>query len=75
MHNAYSAWSLMIHAESLYIFNKVRYWLFKPRSGLYINCTTLKLVVCIIFSAWSVMVLKESLYIYNNLRYWLLKTP
>ena len=58
---------------SLYIYNKVRYWLLKHRIGLYNNCTTLKLLVYIIYNAWSVMVQLASLYTYNKVRYWLLK--
>ena len=41
----------MVLAESLYTYNKVRYRLLKTRSGLYINCTTLKLVVYITYTA------------------------
>ena len=64
----------MVLAASLYTYNKVMYWLLKTRSVLYINCTTLKLVVYINYAAWSVMFPAESLYTYNKDRYWLLKT-
>ena len=37
----------MVLAESLYTYNKVRYRLLKTRSGLYINSTTMKLIVYI----------------------------
>ena len=46
----------------------------KPCSGLYINCTTLKLVVWITYTEWSVIIQAASLYTYNKERYWLLKT-
>ena len=65
----------MVLAASLYTYNKVMYWLLKTRSVLYINCTTLKLVVYITYSERSVMVQAVSLYTYNKVRYWLLKTP
>ena len=64
----------MVQAASLYTYNKVRYWLLKPRIGLYNNCTTLKLLVYIIYNAWSVMVQLASLYTYNKVSYWLFKT-
>ena len=38
------------------------------KSGLYINCTTLKLLVYITYTAWSVMVQSASLYTYNKIR-------
>ena len=47
----------------------------KPSKGLYINCTTLKLVVYNTYTSWSVMVQVDGLYTYNKVRYWLLKTP
>ena len=64
----------MVLAASLYTYDKVMYWLLKTRSVLYINCSTLKLVVYITYTAWSVMFPAESLYTYNKVRYWLLKT-
>ena len=48
------------------------YW--KPCGGLYINCTTLKLVSYITYTAWSVMIQAASLDSYNKVRYWLLTT-
>ena len=43
------------------------------RSNLYINCTTLKLVVHISNIILSVLVQAASLYTYNNVNYWLYK--
>ena len=75
MYIIYNIYSVMVIKAILYTYNKVRYWLLKPRSGLYINCTTLKLLVYIIYNPWSVMVQLASLYTYNKDRYWLFKTP
>ena len=63
----------MVKAASLDNYNKVRYWLLKPCSGLYINCTTLKFVVYITYTVQSAIVQAASLYTYNKVRYWLLK--
>ena len=64
----------MVQLASLYTYNKVRYWSLKPRSGLYINCTTLKLVVYITYTVQSVILQEVSLENYNKVRYLLLET-
>ena len=42
-------------------------------NGLYINCTTVKLVVHITNSVYCVLVEAAGLYTYNKVRYWLLQ--
>ena len=63
----------MVQKASLYTYNKVRHWLLKTRSGLYINCIILNLVVYITYTVQSVMVWGASLYNYNIVIYRLLK--
>ena len=75
MRIVYTIWIVMVQAASLYTYNKLRYRLLETRSVLYINCTTLKLVVYITYTSRSVMVQAAGFYTYNKVRCWLLKTP
>ena len=65
--------SIMVNINGPYLIKGRTQVCLEHRSNLYINCTTLYLVVHITNFVWSVLVQAASLYTYNNFRYWLYK--
>ena len=61
--------SIMANIKLVYITQGFSYGCFKPCSGLYINCTTPKLVVHITNTICSVLVQTAALYTYNKVVY------
>ena len=61
--------SVMVNIERPYLTHGCTQGCLEHRSNLYINCTTLKLVVLITNIILSVLVQTASLYTYNNVRY------
>ena len=61
--------SLMVNVERPYLTQGRKQGSLEHRSNLYINCTTLKLVVHITNIICSVLVQAASLYTYNKVRY------
>ena len=61
--------SIVAYIKRVYIIEDLLYSCLTERSGLYINCTTLKLVVHITNTVRSVLGQAAALYTYKNVRY------